>query len=250
MDLVVTVIVVVVIIALVYQFFLRPRGERATATTAGRPAAAPREASLTDLSPGDVLILFDSGDRIVSSVLRCSETVGGRTSRWQWALLDDGRVIEAAPDGVRLFSPLGVVYQGSAEFERLVPPDGALGVFEARVRAGEVGRNPVHFDYDGRVYKIASTGTFAANVEGEELAQEVWRDISADPSQNVYFEMEEAGAPVPGGNGNGARQAQPRGGRSRHEGGEEILGIWTSHIWLGRGRKLSDADVAGLYGKR
>ncbi|MHB1005440.1 MAG: hypothetical protein ACYC3S_07305 [Chloroflexota bacterium] len=236
------------LIVVVAFVLLRPRGGAAARHTAGTAQPPRRETTLSNLRPGDALVFWDNTDRIVASVLRCQEELRGRSTQWQWAFLDDGRLIEAAPDGIRLFGGGQVIYQGSAEFEQLVPPSGALAVFEERVRAGEVGRNPVFFDLGGQRYRLASTGTFASTAEGEPLAQEVWRDLSANPSDNVFFELElVGGVPV---SGNGAHEHAPATGNATvADEGVELLGIWTTHIWLGRGKRLTQAEIAGLYGK-
>ncbi|MHB1133830.1 MAG: hypothetical protein ACYC4L_15775 [Chloroflexota bacterium] len=224
-----------------YTFWKRPSG--VAETRVRLETTSQQGPSLGDLRPGDALTLWDEGEKVVRGVLRCREEVNGRVTNWQWALLDGGAVIESSPEGQRLYQEPTVIYQGSAEFEQLVPPSGALGVFEERVRAGESGRNPVLFEQGGRAFKVGSTGTFAATTLGDLSAHEVWRDVSSDPSQNVYFELLPVASPAPEGNGHGRHRAET-------PAGEQLLGIWTTHVWLGKGRRLQESDVSGLYGAR
>ena len=97
-----------------------------------------------------------------------------------------------------------------------------LKLFEERVRAGRSAREPVTFEYHENTYTLRSTGIFAARPAGAAPTRDVWRDISDDPSQNVYFEMTTAS-----------------GGRA--------IGIWTTHILFGVGRLLADTDIRGVY---
>ncbi|HET6315562.1 MAG TPA: hypothetical protein VFG86_03820, partial [Chloroflexota bacterium] len=93
------------------------------------------------------------------------------------------------------------------------------------------------FEYDGRVYRVVSTGIFDAQpVSGSPRVAaaypklEVWRDINrTNPGDNVYFELEPTeDVPV-------------------DETGSEVLGIWTTHIALLFGRELKPADVQTIY---
>jgi hypothetical protein len=112
-----------------------------------------------------------------------------------------------------------------------------LKAFEARVRQGTAARQPTLFEYDGRVYRVVSTGIFEARPAGAPSYRqdalpkaEVWRDIHpSNPADNVYFELEPT-------------EDVPEG-----ESGSEVLGIWTSHIALLFGRPLLPADVQTIY---
>jgi hypothetical protein len=68
---------------------------------------------------------------------------------------------------------------------------------------------------------MRSTGTFGVKAHGKPLG-EVWRDVSPEADQNVYF-----GAEAPS--------------------GDQLLGIWTSHILLLVGRPLGITDVDAIY---
>ena len=250
-----TFLIGVALIAVAIYLFYRQRAPSDVKSAApigfpGQPARAqaaattPSEPSLRDLRPGDAITFWDIGEQVVQSVLQCQEEVSGRLTRWQWALLDGGGVVEASLEGLRLYVEPEIVHQGTAVYEGIVPPAGALGRFEEHVRAGTVGSQPVYFDHGGRTYKVASTGTFAAALLGAAPEGEVWRDVSTNPSENVYFELELVPDPAPQGNGHGKTAV----GESATE--EQLLGIWTSHIWLGKGKKLKESDVTGLYAGR
>ena len=207
-------------------------------------APAPAEHSLRDLRPGDAITFWGIGEQVVTSVLQCREEVSGRLAHWQWALLDGGGVVESSLEGLRLYVEPRIIHQGTAEFENLVPPAGALARFEEHVRAGNVGRNPVLFEDGERTYKIVSTGTFAVTLLGDPPTGEVWRDISTNPSENVFFELQPVSSPAPDGNGHGRRGVED----PPEE--EQLLGIWTSHIWVGKGKRLKESDVTGVYAGR
>ena len=127
-----------------------------------------------------------------------------------------------------------MLHQESAEFETLTAdPEqgGVLKAFEARVRQGIAARNPTLFEYEGRVFRVVSTGIFDAQPIGQAgyPKLDVWRDISGtNPGENVYFELEptvdEAG-----------------------DDESEVLGIWTSHIALLFGRPLKAGDIQSIY---
>jgi hypothetical protein len=224
-------VVVLILLALVvaaYAWFTRTR---ATPTPphsdrAVPPAARPRAPTVETLRPGDAVSFWDGEDTLVDCVLACEEQVGTRRTRWRWTLLRSGRLLETAPDGNVLYTTSEVLYQGTPLFEQLTAEPAAGGVlktFEARVRAGTVGANPVFFDYQGRRFQVRSTGTFRATPVGAARPSgEVWRDIADDPTQNVYFELEAAD-------------------------GVQGLGIWTTHILLLVGEPLKAADIRGLF---
>jgi hypothetical protein len=185
----------------------------------------PRDPTVEDLRVGDAVTFWDGEDALVDCVLDCEEVVGTRRTRWRWNLLRGGRTLEVAPDGNVLYAPGEVAHQGSALFEQLTgdpATGGVLKMFEARVRAGTLGTNPVSFAYGGETFQMRSTGTFRATPEGPPPRAEVWRDVADDPSQNVYFEMESAD-------------------------GKQGLGIWTTHILVLVGDPLRATDIRAIY---
>src|SRR5204863_8938969 len=115
---------------------------------------------------------------------------------WRWNLIDDEHMHTAAPKGNTLYVRTAIQHQDSAEFETLTADaeqGGVLKAFEARVRQGTAARNPTLFEYDGRVYRVVSTGIFDARPIGDASYPrlEVWRDIHpTNPGDNVYFELE------------------------------------------------------------
>src|ERR687883_516132 len=129
-----------------------------------------RQPTIETLLPGDVVSFWDGGDSLVQAVLECSEELNGRETRWRWNLLDQGRVLEVTPEGNVLYERTVVLHQDSADFETLTcDPDqgGVLKAFEARVRQGIAARNPTLFEFEDRVYRVVSTGIFAARPLGE-----------------------------------------------------------------------------------
>jgi hypothetical protein len=96
-----------------------------------------------------------------------------------------------------------------------------LKLFEHRVRAGKTTSSSIMFEHADLVFHIRSTGTFSARAMGKPLG-EVWRDIGPEASENVYFEAE---APT----------------------GEQLLGVWTTHIVLLVGQKLGITDIEAIY---
>jgi hypothetical protein len=201
----------------------------------GRVAGQPRQPGVTELLPGDVVSFWDGGDSLVQAVLECREELNRRETIWRWNLLDEGHVLEVTPEANTLYERTVVLHQNTAEFETLTAdPErgGVLKAFEARVREGIAARNPTLFEYEGSVYRVVSTGIFAArsiaHVGYPNL--DVWRDINPDnPGENVYFELEPT-------------QDVPEGGS-----GSEVLGIWTSHIALLFGRPLKAGDIQTIY---
>jgi hypothetical protein len=199
-----------------------------------------RQPTLETLLPGDVVSLWDAGDAVVQDVLECREELNRRETRWRWNLLDEGRMLEVAPDGNVLYERTDVVLQSSAEFETLTSdPEhgGVLKAFEARVQQGTAARQPTLFEYGGRVYRVVSTGIFDARPAGAPSFRqdaypkaEVWRDINpSHAADNVYFTLEPT-------------EDVPEG-----ESGSEVLGVWTSHIALLFGRPLRPTDVQTIY---
>jgi hypothetical protein len=190
-------------------------------------AAAPaaREPTVETLRPGDAITFWDGEDSLVDTVLQCEEQLGTRRTQWRWNILRGGRMLETAPDGNVLYPSSEVLYQGSAPFEQLTGDPsigGVLKTFEARVRAGTVGTNPVYFEYQGKQLQVRSTGTFGATPLGPPPTAEVWRDLADDPSQNVYFELD---APD----------------------GTQGLGVWTTHILMLIGEPLKTSDIRAIY---
>jgi hypothetical protein len=199
-----------------------------------------RQPTLETLLPGDVVSMWDYGDAVVQVVLDCREDLNQRATQWRWYLLDEGRMLSVAPEGNVLYERPNVLHQSSAEFEVLTTdPEqgGVLKAFEARVREGTAARNPTLFEYNGKVYRVVSTGIFDARPAGSPPRGpvtypnlEVWRDINpTNPGDNVYFELE------------------PTEDVEVGEAGSEVLGIWTSHIALLFGRELKPADINTIY---
>jgi hypothetical protein len=229
-------VILLVLVALAvagYFMFVRaresPLGQRTETyirserqTPSGTP---PREVTVETLRPGDAVSFWDGEDALVETILDCEEQVGARRTRWRWNLLRGDRMLETAPDGNVLYTSSEVFHQGDPQFDTLTgepASGGILKTFEARVRAGTVGNNPVYYEHQGRQFQVRSTGTFGATVVGGPPRAEVWRDLADDPSQNVYFEMD---APD----------------------GAQALGIWTTHILLLVGEPLRTTDIRNIY---
>ena len=212
-------LIVVVVLGAAGYFWWRARG-------AAEPKENQEAASKTvaNLEPGDGLRFWDDDIRLVDAVLECTEQVGTRTTQWAWVILDDGRLVETAPDGNMLYRTPEVLHQGSAAFEQLTGAEGVLKTFEQKVREGVAGSQPAHFGHGRSIYQVKSTGTFGASIKGKLPKEEVLRDISTQASDNVYVEMEAAF-------------------------GEVALGIWTTHIALYLGQPLKESDVMSIYPK-
>jgi hypothetical protein len=202
-----------------------------------KTAHAPRQPTVDNLLPADVVSFWDGGDNVVQAVLECREELNRRQTMWRWNLLDEGRVLEITPEGNTLYERTVVVHQSSAEFETLTAdPEqgGVLKAFEARVRQGTAARNPTLFEFENNVYRVVSTGIFDARAIGQSAYPDVpvWRDINpTNPGDNVYFEMEPT---------QDASSADPTAVT-------EVLGIWTSHIALLFGRPLKAGDIQSIY---
>lgn len=228
-------IALVVLLVLVIGGFLlftrlraSPTADRAARVVRSRiddvPETKMRQPTLETLQPGDAIAFGDGTNGLVESVLVCREEVGPRISTWRWSFLDDGKLLEAAPDGNVLYDRSEVAYQGGELFQRLVAEAGQGGVlklFEQRVRAGTAASYPVTFEHAGLTFHLRSTGTFSAEASGKPLG-EVWRDLSPQAGENVYFEAEA-------------------------QSGEQLLGVWTSHIVLLVGRQLGVTDIDAIY---
>ena len=194
-----------------------------------------RQPTLETLLPGDVVSLWDEGDCVVEAALDCSEQLNERETKWRWNLLDGGRVVEVSPDGTILYRRTAVLHQSSADFETLTADadvGGVLKAFEARVREGTAARHPTLFEFEGKTYRIVSTGSFAARpaIGHAYPSAEVWRDINpTNPGDNVYFGLE------------------PTGDDGEDAEDSAVLGIWTTHIALLFGRQLKGADIQSIY---
>jgi hypothetical protein len=189
------------------------------------PAPIRRTETPADLQRGDVVVFWEGGDRVVTATLDCYENINGRQTEWRWLQLDSGQTLEVLSSGEFLYEPAEVLYQGTVAFQRLTgsrDEQGVLQSFEQRVRDGTVATDPVSFRMDDAVYRVLSTGTFLARRTGP-VQGEVWRDISDDEGQNVYVRMQASD-------------------------GANVLGIWTTHIALMKGRPLRSSDIKGLYG--
>jgi hypothetical protein len=231
-DALIPLLVLIVLVVGGFVLFTRlrgsPEGARAQQVWRSRRegAEAPklREPTVQTVEPGDAIAFGDGDNAVVVSVLECREVVGPRTSTWRWSFLDDGKLLEAAPDDNVLYTESSVAYQGEAAFQQFVAePEqgGVLKTFEQRVRSGTSASEPVTFEHAGRTFHLRSTGTFSGRARGKPLG-EVWTDMSPNAGDNVYFEAE----------------AQT---------GEQLLGVWTSHIALLIGRKLGLTDIDAIY---
>lgn len=200
-----------------------------------KPASQRGQPTVDTLLPGDVVSLWDLGDHVVKAVLDCREELNRRETAWRWNLLDDGAMLESTPEGNTFYDRTAILHQASAEFETLTADPaqgGVLKAFEQRVRQGIAARNPTLFEFEGKVYRVVSTGIFDGRPVGQAgLPNEtVWRDINpTNPGDNVYFELE------------------PTEDLTDDQSGSEVLGIWTSHIALLFGRTLKPADVQTIY---
>jgi hypothetical protein len=216
--------------------FNRLKRDLQQALDANKPAPSARQPTVDSLLPGDVVSLWDAGDHVVQSILECREELNQRVTSWRWNLLDEGQMLEATPEGNTLYTRTVILHQDSPEFETLTSdPDqgGVLKAFEARVRQGNAARNPTLFEYEGRVFRVVSTGIFDAQPVGQASYPNasVWRDINpSNPGDNVYFELEPTVDVPPG-----------------DQSPTEVLGIWTSHIALLFGRPMKNADVQTIY---
>jgi hypothetical protein len=178
-----------------------------------------------DLQRGDVIVFWEGGDAVVTATLDCWENLGGRQTTWRWLFLGSGAVLETAAGATTIYERSETIHQGTLAFQRLTgspEQEGVLQAFEARVRDGTSTTDPAVFRMDDRAYRVQSTGTFLATRTGP-LDLDVWRDISTEEGQNVYFRMQSSE-------------------------GEAVLGVWTAHIALLTGRPLLSSEIKGLYG--
>lgn len=223
-----TLLLLVAIVAILVAAYLfvwkKPRRARASPSPNGRARGPEPDQDLSSLKPGDVVALWSGKEALVERVVACRETLPGRVTRWDWVFLEGGQLLAATPAGNVLYADTVVLHQGTAPFEQLtgeVERGGVLKTFEARVREGTIGSDPVFFEHEGQRYRVQSTGTFAVPDQPVPEAQ-VWSDVQADEGQNVYFKL--IGSD-----------------------GTQVLGIWTSHIALLFGRALAAADVREIY---
>lgn len=189
------------------------------------PAAVRLTEKPADLQRGDVIVLWESGDAVVTATLDCWENLNGRQTSWRWLMLGSGAVIETAGAGDVLFEATVVLHQGSAAFQQLTGSQAEPGVlqrFEARVRDGTVGSDPVTISIDSVLYRVLGTGTFLSDQKGP-LTSEVWRDLSEDEGQNVYVRLQGSD-------------------------GSTALAVWTTHIALLTGKPFPSSAIKGLYG--
>jgi hypothetical protein len=178
-----------------------------------------------DLQRGDVIVFWESGDAVVTATLDCWENLGGRQTTWRWLFLSSGAMLETAGGATTIYERSEVIHQGTLAFQRLTgspEQEGVLQTFETRVRDGTAATDPAVLRMDDRAYRVQSTGTFLATRTGP-LDLDVWRDISTEQGQNVYFRMQSSE-------------------------GELVLGVWTAHIALLTGRPLLSSEIKGLYG--
>lgn len=181
--------------------------------------------SPADLQRGDVIVFWDAGDAIVSATLDCSETASGRQSTWRWLFLSSGPMIEVIGRTNTIYEQTDVIARSTVAFQRLtgsIQDGGALQTFEARQRDGTDVTDPVVIRFDDAAYRLVSTGTFSCSRTGP-LDESVWRDISSNEGENVYFRMHSTD-------------------------GSDVLGIWTTDIALLTGRPLANAEIKGMYG--
>jgi hypothetical protein len=179
---------------------------------------------LAVLNPGDAVELWDGGNLVAKTVLRCQEVIDGRPTVWRWTFLDDGSLLEASPDGYFRYKTHQVLKQGTDLYEELVAKDGALVRFEEHVRAGSSGRRPVHVTIDGKEYRLTSTGTVQVERLGAEPELVPWRSFDRNPEENVYFGLVET-----------ADEANC------------ALGLWTVHACLSFGNELDETDITAVY---
>lgn len=178
-----------------------------------------------DLQRGDVIVFWETGDAVVTATLDCWENLSGRQTTWRWLVLSSGVMLEVVGTTNYIYESSEIIHQGTVAFQRLtgsVEEEGVLQAFEARVRDGTVATDPAVFRMDDVAYRVKSTGTFLCTRTGP-LDQDVWRDISDEQGQNVYFRMQSTE-------------------------GAEVLGVWTTHIALLKGRRLENVEIKGLYG--
>ena len=114
-----------------------------------------------------------------------------------------------------------------------------LKAFEARVRQGTAARNPTLFEYEGSVYRVVSTGIFAAQPHRRRPA------IRTSTSGATSIRTTRARTSI-------SSSSRPS-DVPDDDSGSEVLGIWTSHIALLFGRPLKARrhadDLSALRGR-
>jgi hypothetical protein len=178
-----------------------------------------------DLQRGDVIVFWEMGDAVVTATLDCREHSPRRQTTWRWLKLSSGVWLEVIGQHTAIYTASEIVHQGTVAFQRLAgsaEDEGVLQTFEARERGGTIATDPVSFRMDDIAYRLESTGTFLCTRAGA-LSDDVWRDISDEEGQNVYF-------------------------RAQASDGAAVLGIWTADIVLLKGRPLEGVEIKGLYG--
>lgn len=181
-------------------------------------------AQLGALVPGDAIELWEGGSLVVRTTFLCEETVDARTYHWRWMFLDDDSLLEVSPDGYFRYREHRLVKQGTALYEELVAPDGALVRFEERVRSDESGRRPVHVTLEGQEYRLTGTGVVRVQRLGPAPTLVPWQSFDPNPDENVYFGLVQT-----------ADESQV------------ALGLWTVHLGLSFGRELEETDLTGVY---
>lgn len=179
------------------------------------------------LEPGDAVIFWLKGSRIVQCIFDCSEVVDGQPTNWRWVFLDDGTLLEHSPDGEWLYADHQIAQQGSPLYEELLAGDGALVRFEERVRAQTSGRQPVYVTLRDTRYRVTATGTMAVRRRGNPPALQPWQAFASDPKENVYFSL-----------------------INPDDDADGVLGIWTGHVCLSYGQALEPKDIEGVYRKK
>jgi hypothetical protein len=183
-----------------------------------------RDVSPATLQPGDALMAWNGDDRLVQTALECAEHLNGRETDWRWLLLDGDTALEVTASHTVYYSTSEVIYQGTAEFLRLVgDQDGLLRTFEARVRDGSNALNPVFYEHASDRWQINSTGTFVVGSSAGAALPEVWRDVTPNEGDNVYAKF------------TGSQ-------------GTKALAVWTTHLVLLTGQEVGPSDLR-CYGQ-
>jgi hypothetical protein len=220
--------------------------------------------------PGDTLALPGAmparpdGERgVVATVYLCTETSGEDVTRWTWALLEDGRLLEIAPRGCALYEPPVVLERGTMPFLALVAQDGALVRFEERVRAGTWEARPVRLTLERRRWRVTATGTVTAQRLGP-VPPSGWGQLGQrahtaapptddPPAISQRLLLPAGGSAMVGGWGSGvfAQTSQPAtvpevyftlAGTGDDSG--QGIGMWATDVCVAFGRRLGDTPAA------
>jgi hypothetical protein len=157
--------------------------------------------------------------RTLTTVLRGWEEVNSRRTEWVWAFLDDGRLLEVAERGWRLYTSHRVLLPDAEAYLQLAAPDGALARFERRVRAGQGKLEPTIVTLAGREYRLVATGNASVSRDGPPPSLGAWSALGDDAGENVYFVLADV------------------------ETEEEALGLWTRAVCLSFGTALRPEEV-------